>query len=251
MQRVSHVINYDLPFDSEAYVHRIGRTGRAGRSGEAILFVHPRDRRLLANLERATRHVIEPLEMPSNRAINKQRVAKFHDKISAALTHPEIEALASVVEQFRREKEIPLEQIAAALAILANGEQPLLVKETFKPTEFVTGRERREERGGDSRPGRQTGPRGFEAGMETFRVEVGHAHQVKPGTLVGAIANEAGINSSRIGRIKIYDEYSTIDLPTGMPSEMFHGLKQVRVAGRKLNITRLGEERCPRCVSRR
>jgi ATP-dependent RNA helicase DeaD len=248
VQRISHVINYDLPFDSEAYVHRIGRTGRAGRSGEAILFVHPRGRRLLLNLERATRKTIEPMAMPSNRTINKQRVAKFHQKITAALANPDVEAMASVVEQYRRENEIPLEQIAAALAILAHGEQPLLVKEVFQPTEFSDGhdgprrgRDRQDDRG-DFRPGRNAGPRRFEEGMETFRVEVGHINHVKPGRLVGAIANEAGLSSAQIGRIKIYNDYSTIDLPVGMPAEMFHGLKRVRVAGRKLNISRLSEQ---------
>jgi ATP-dependent RNA helicase DeaD len=249
VQRVSHVINYDLPFDSEAYVHRIGRTGRAGRSGEAILFVDPRDRRLLKNLERATRQVIEPMELPSNRTINKQRVAKFHDKITAALTHPEIEAFTSITEQYCRDKEISAEQVAAALAILANGEKPLLMKDAFKPTEFLDGRggqrqghDRDEARGRDGRPGRQAGPRGFDEAMETFRVEVGHVNQVKPGNLVGAIANEAGISGSRIGRIAIYENYSTIDLPAGMPHAMFHELKKVRVAGQQLNISRPGEE---------
>lgn len=249
VQRISHVINYDLPFDSEAYVHRIGRTGRAGRSGEAILFVHPRDRRILQNLERATRQSIEPMELPSNRAINKQRIARFHEKITAALTHPEIVAFTSIVEQYRRESETPMEHIAAALAILANGEQPLLLKQAFKPTEFMDGhrgprrgRDRHEDRGTTARPGRQVAPQGTKERMETFRVEVGHANQVKPGNLVGAIANEAGITGARIGRIAIYDDHSTVDLPVGMPQELFRELKKVRVAGRQLNISRAGEE---------
>ncbi len=140
VQRISHVINYDLPFDSEAYVHRIGRTGRAGRSGEAILFVHPRDQRHLKNLERATRQVIEPMELPTNRAINKLRIARFHEKITAALTHPEMEAFTSIVEQYARDKELPAHHIAAALALLANGEKPLLLKDTVQTTEFHEGR---------------------------------------------------------------------------------------------------------------
>jgi ATP-dependent RNA helicase DeaD len=249
VQRVSHVINYDLPFDSEAYVHRIGRTGRAGRSGEAILFVDPRDRRLLKNLERATRQPIEPMELPTNRTINKQRVAKFHEKITAALSHPELEAFTSIMEQFCREKEIPAEKAAAALAILANGGKSLLMKETFKPMEFFDGhggprssRDRHDFRGRDGRPGRQAGARGFDEAMEAFRVEVGHANQIKPGNLVAAIASEAGISGSRIGRISIYEDYSTVDLPAGMPQETFHELKKVRVLGQQLNISRLGEK---------
>ncbi|WP_425614080.1 DEAD/DEAH box helicase [Anatilimnocola sp. NA78] len=257
VQRISHVINYDLPFDSEAYVHRIGRTGRAGRSGEAILFVHPRDRHMLRNLERATRQTIEPMELPSNRSINKQRVARFHDKISAALAHPDIEALTSIVEQYRRDKELTIEQVAAALAVLANGEKSLLMKDSVKTAEtFDThgsgrdnhsgprhGRDRHADRGPDMRPGRNSAPRGFDEPMETFRVEVGHVHQVKPGNLVGAIANETGINGTSIGRISIYDDYSTVDLPQGMPPDMFQELKLVWVAGQQLQISRVGEER--------
>ncbi len=268
VQRVSHVINYDLPFDSEAYVHRIGRTGRAGRSGEAILFVDPRDRRLLKNLERATRQPIEPMEMPTNRTINKQRVAKFHDEITAALTHPELEAFTSITEQYCREKEVPAEKLAAALAILAKGGKSLLLKDAFKPMEFFDGhggprfgrdrdegrgreqrefrgREQSEGRGRDSRLGRQAVPRGFDEAMEAFRVEVGHVNQVKPGNLVAAIASEAGISGSRIGRIAIFEDYSTIDLPVGMPPAMFHELKKVRVLGQQLNISRLGEKPDP------
>ncbi len=248
VQRISHVINYDLPFDSEAYVHRIGRTGRAGRSGEAILFVHPRDRRLLANLERATRQSIEPMDLPSNRTINKRRIEKFHGKITAALTHPQMEAFTSIVEQYRREHEIPVEQIAAALAVLANGEQPLLVKDSLEATEFFDGasrndRNRHEGRETDVRPGRHENARSRGEAMETFRVEVGHVNQVRPGSLVGAIAGETGIVGARIGKIAIFDDHSLVDLPVGMPHEMFQQLKQVRVAGQKLNISRPGEER--------
>ena len=250
VQRISHVINYDLPFDSEAYVHRIGRTGRAGRSGEAVLFIHPRDRRVLQSLERATRHTIEPMDMPSNRAINKQRVARFHEKITATLAHPELASYASIVEQYRRDSEIPVEQIAAALAILAEGGKPLLVKDAFQPAEFMDGhggprhgRDRHDDRGSSSRRGRHPGHREQEERMETFRVEVGHADQVKPGNLVGAIANEVGIDGARIGRIAIFDNHSTVDLPVGMPGELFRALKKVRVGGRPLNISRPGDER--------
>jgi ATP-dependent RNA helicase DeaD len=133
------------------------------------------------------------------------------------------------------------------LAILANGVKPLLIKDAFKPTEFFDGHDRprhgRDRDNGRERDrGRQDGPRGFEEAMETFRVEVGHINQVKAGNLVGAIANEAGISGSRIGRISIYEDYSTIDLPAGMPHAMFHELKKVRVAGQQLNISRPREE---------
>ena len=129
VQRVSHVINYDMPFDSEAYIHRIGRTGRAGRSGQAILFLGPRDRAKLKRIEQATRQTIEPMQFPSNRVINKARVKKFHERISAGLAHSELDTFLSVVEQYRRDfPDVPAERIAAALAAISNGTKPLLLK---------------------------------------------------------------------------------------------------------------------------
>jgi ATP-dependent RNA helicase DeaD len=268
VQRISHVINYDLPFDSEAYVHRIGRTGRAGRSGEAILFVHPRERRMLHRLENATRHRIEPMEVPSNRLINKQRMQKFHDRITEALAHPEMGTFASIIEQYRRKNEsVTPEQVAAALAILLNGDQPLLLKEDAKSESFFDERGGSHDRGfrEERRPHgrsdrfdrhdrvergerREPSERGrsrerHEGPMETFRLEVGAAHAVKPGNIVGAIANEIGMDSSYIGRIEIYEEHTTVDLPEGMPAELFQVLKKVRVGGRKLDITRLNDAR--------
>lgn len=270
VQRISHVINYDLPGDDEAYVHRIGRTGRAGRSGEAILFVHPKAQRMLKSLEYATRQKIELMELPTNRAINKMRVAQFHAKITENMSHPMAEPMGSLIEQYRRENpETPIEQIMAALAVMSTGGQSLLLKEEFRQETFFEQRGRRDERGGDRGPrfgdrdrggrfddrgSRDRGPRsegGFrerddrpraprrdDANKETFRIEVGHMHQVKPGNIVGAIANEAGIDSAQIGRIEIFDDFSTVDLPQGMPSETFFALKKVWVSGRQLQISK-------------
>ncbi|MCA9008236.1 MAG: DEAD/DEAH box helicase [Planctomycetaceae bacterium] len=273
VQRISHVINYDLPGDNESYVHRIGRTGRAGRSGEAILFVHPKAQRMLKSLEYATRQKIELMELPTNRAINKMRVAQFHGKITENMTHPMAESMGSLIEQYRRENpETPVEQIMAALAVMSTGGQSLLLREEFRQETFFESRGRRDERSGDRGPrfgdrdqrdrggrfddrgGRDRGPRregSFrdrddrpraprrdDANKETFRIEVGHAHQVKPGNIVGAIANEAGIDSAQIGRIEIFDDFSTVDLPQGMPSETFFALKKVWVSGRQLQISK-------------
>ncbi|MDB5334399.1 MAG: deaD [Planctomycetaceae bacterium] len=242
VQRVSHVINYDLPFDDEAYVHRIGRTGRAGRSGEAILFVHPRERHLLKRLERATRQPIEPMDLPSNDAINEQRVSKYYEKITAALAHPDLDRFAAIVEKYRAEHDLPIEKIAAALAVLGNGDSPLLLTDNLKQHDFAdsrserpSGRDTRSFEGGDRR---RSGPRTDE-GMETFRIEVGRVNQVNPGNIVGAIINETGLEMSNIGRIEIFDDFSTVDLPEGMPKEIFNALKKVWVMGRKLNITRI------------
>ncbi len=247
VQRVSHVINYDLPFDSEAYVHRIGRTGRAGRSGEAILFVHPRERRMLKRLEQATRQTIEPMDVPSNRAINKRRVARLHERIAAAMAHPQLDKYASVIEQFQRASEAPVEQIAAALAVLAQGDVPLFSTEEFKQTSFAeqrpaVDRPRSRPEGRASAGGGERSRRGSE-GLESYRIEVGHAHRVKPGNIVGAIAGETGLPSARIGRIAIFDDYSIVDLPQDLSSEMFFSLKKVWVSGRQLDISRLGDPR--------
>ncbi len=250
VQRISHVINYDVPGDNESYVHRIGRTGRAGRSGEAILFVHPKAQRMLKSLEYATRQKIEPMELPTNRAINKMRVAQFHAKITATMTHPMAESMGSLIEQYRRENpEMPVEQIMAALAVMSSGGESLLVREEFRQETFFESRGRRDDRGprdrgsrNDSsfrdRDDRPRAPRRDDADKETFRIEVGHSHQVKPGNIVGAIANEAGIDSAQIGRIQIFDDFSTVDLPQGMPSETFFALKKVWVSGRQLQISK-------------
>lgn len=250
VQRVSHVINYDLPFDSEAYVHRIGRTGRAGRSGEAILFVHPRERGLLKRLEQATRQSIEPMDVPSNRLINKARVARFHERITAALAHPDLDKFESILIQYQRANpETPAEKIAAAMAVLAHGDAPVLVTEELKQPSFVETRPSRDDRrsGGPrssdrDRP-RTSGPRTRNVDLEAYRIEVGHAHQVKPGNIVGAIASEAGLDSSMIGRIEIFDDHSVVGLPTGMPRDIFNLLQKVWVVGRQLKICRLEDFR--------
>ncbi|MEX1040835.1 MAG: DEAD/DEAH box helicase [Pirellulaceae bacterium] len=240
---ISHVINYDLPIDSEAYVHRIGRTGRAGRSGEAILFVHPRERGRLKRLEFATRQAIEPMELPNNRAINKQRVAKFHEQIAEGAKHQDRETFASVLEQYRRETDVSWEEIAISLAALANGGTPLLLKDEMRQSSFAEshGNDRPQHDSGPRRTShaKRNEPRSREKGMETFRVEVGHAHQVGPGNLVAAIAKEAGVESAKIGRIEIFNDFSTIDLPEGLSTSRIVALGKVRVSGRALNASKL------------
>lgn len=241
VERISHVFNYDLPHDSESYVHRIGRTGRAGRSGEAILFVHPRERRLLKRLEQTTRQTIEPMDLPTNRAINKQRIARFHERISEGLDSTELETYQSIVEHYQKENDVPLELLAASLAILANGDTPLLVKDKISQTRFT-----KESRDNGNRPGirdshrdRRSGGQRSEVGMETYRIEVGRNHRVQPGNIVGAIANEAGIRSDAIGKIRIFDRFSTVDLQVGFPQTMLETLQNVFVAGRKLQISQM------------
>ena len=248
-------------------MHRIGRTGRAGRSGEAILFVAPRERNMLRTIERATRQPIEPMELPSVETVNEQRVSKFKQQIVGALADPQLDLYRQIIEQMERDQNTPAIEIAAALARLLQGDTPLLLPpdppsrgkaERFdrpeRPERSQRGerfeRSDRFERDSNERPPRaprefaegERAPRrpaaGSEAGMETFRVEVGHVHGAKPGNLVGAIANEAGLESRHIGRIDIRGDHSLIDLPVGMPDELMQHLKQVWVAGQRLKIAR-------------
>ena len=301
VERISHVLNYDIPYDSEAYVHRIGRTGRAGRSGEAILFVTPRERHLLRAIERATRQPIDPMLLPTVQAVNERRIAKFQKRISEALEAADLDIFRRLIADYAHQHEVSELDIAAGLARLVQGKTPLLlpasgetaaageapmpsteramrppradrpVRERSESSPFGSSpRTERSERpapaeraarpprasaseaprpdfdSGPARPPRPPKDRkartsGDEAPttLETYRVEVGHRHGMKPGNLVGAIANEAGLESRFIGRIEIEDEYSLIDLPEGMPKDVFQHLKKVWVSGRPLKISRV------------
>lgn len=339
VERISHVLNYDIPYDTESYVHRIGRTGRAGRKGEAILFVTPRERGMLRAIERATRQPIEPMALPTIETVNEQRVNRFLGRITGALDSDDLAQFRDLIERYEREQNVPAVEIAAALAKLLQGDMPLLLDvtaEKLRPHAQVgfeqrgpreQGRDSRFGRDRDSRFERDSGPRApresrheprqergdrferaqrneapsapterherpaierpqFEprserpqgersfnaaesmfdddapaprheprehrepresrapdVGMETFRIEVGHVHGVKPGNIVGAIANEAELESRYIGRIDIRDDHSLIDLPEGMPREVMDHLKRVRVAGQQLRISRADDAR--------
>jgi len=374
VERVSHVVNYDVPYDSESYIHRIGRTGRAGRNGEAILFIAPRERNMLRIIERATRQRIDQMSLPSIADVNEQRVARFKQRITTAVEAGEGAVFRELIEQFEREQNVPAIEIAAALASLLQGGAPLLLAENVghggesaRPRDRTHGDESRGERrsgraekqerrkekyasregqrggrleaGREGRPGRlapdadreggrerfesearregggeRSAPRADREGgheraeqgasrrerrtelpelrephaessghhpefsergprpereqgehtaraerdqpghddrgeapakkrrskqdiaYETFRIEVGHVHGVKPGNIVGAIANEAGLEGRHIGHVDIREDHSFVDLPEGMPKEIFRSLKKVRVVGRELQI---------------
>ncbi len=241
VSRISHVINYDIPHDVESYTHRIGRTGRAGRSGEAILFVAPRERRMLATIERVTRQKIEKLELPTTETINNKRIAKFYQKITDTLAEEGLEFYHKLMTQYEQEHNIPAIEIAAALARIAQGDTPLLLKKSHKreiPRHEKTHSGKQEQSG---RKASRHGDSKTEAGMQRYRIEVGHNDKVKPGNIVGAIANEAGLDSKDIGRIQIFESYSTVDLPEGMPKDIFMDLKKTWVCQKKLNISLLKE----------
>jgi len=299
VERISHVLNYDIPTDTEAYVHRIGRTGRAGRSGEAILFVAPREKRMLQAIERATRQPIAEMQLPSVEAVNDQRITKFKQRIADTLANGDLGPFRQLIADYEQERNVPAIEIAAALAQLVQGDEPFLLQ---PPQRFERGEPRGFERPAqrdrdgsrdpslrakpDARPAaahparrdearsaapavdrarsetrpprshheegrrderlarmrRDDRPHTPDAGFETFRIEVGEQHGVKPGNIVGAIANEAGLDSKNIGRVDIRDDHSLVDLPQGMPAEIFKHLKKVWVSGQQLRITRGGEE---------
>jgi ATP-dependent RNA helicase DeaD len=243
VDRISHVINYDIPHDTEAYIHRIGRTGRAGRHGDAILFVAPRERRMLAAIERATQKKIDIMELPSTKIINTKRIETFKENISRTLTEDDLSLFLTLIEQYQKENDTPPLKIAAALAKLLQGDTPLLLEhKPIKKGWPSAGKEktnRFSERGETS--GRQRKEQKPMKGMQRYRIAVGHIHQVMPGNIVGAIANETGIDAKDIGRINIFDDYSTVDLPEKMPDEIFSDLQKTWVAGQTLKITRLKE----------
>ena len=248
--RVSHVVNYDIPYDTEAYVHRIGRTGRAGRTGNAILFVAPREIRMLRTIERATRQPIAPLTLPSRADVTNKRVTDFKAKVAEVLNAEGLDFFANIVSQIAEEQSVGAEEVAAALAMMAQqGKQlqiggedpparPAPAFDDRRPTSFAD-RERKprfEERGErprlDDKP-RRPAPAGD---MVRYRIDVGRDHGVQVKDIVGAIANEAGIESRFIGRIGLYDESSTVELPAGMPKEAENALKRIRVRGVPINL---------------
>jgi ATP-dependent RNA helicase DeaD len=279
VDRISHVVNYDVPYDTESYVHRIGRTGRAGRTGEAILFIAPRERNMLRAIERATRQVIEPMNLPSVDAVNTLRIAKFKQRITETIAKGDSNLYRPVLEQLETESGMALIDIAAALASLSQGSTPLLLaQKPERPADAHTPHRERDSRREETRSAPRERPAEHErpaareqpaareraaggepsrereshreerprksgpAQMETFRIEVGSVHGIKPGNIVGAIANEADIEGVHIGRVDIREDHSYVDLPEGMPKEIFKQLQKVRVAGRELRISRVAEK---------
>jgi ATP-dependent RNA helicase DeaD len=273
VERIGHVVNYDVPYDTESYVHRVGRTGRAGRKGEAILFIAPRERNMLRAIERATRQVIEPMNLPTVDAVNTFRIAKFKQRVIETVAQSDAQELRPVIEQLAADTGLALIDIAAALAALAQGATPLLLGakagtgETAPATAVPSRPFERAAapvhprsspaapaqpvqrpplaeapRAPSPEPARP--PRSKTGGglMETFRIEVGSVHGIKPSNVVGAIANESGIEGVHIGRVDIRDDHSFVDLPEGMPKQVFRLLQTVLVAGRELRISKVGEK---------
>lgn len=296
VERITHVMNYDIPYDNEAYVHRIGRTGRAGRSGKAILFVAPREQRMLQSIERTTRMKIERMDLPTRADLIMKRSQQFKDEVITALANDKLDFFHSLIADLCQEQGRSAEDVAAAMAWLLQKDRPLEpAMKGSDATESGYGKAGAEKRApaGKTSPGRDRPARanvrtersegsdsaeviehapprktrsmppvggdeafaaerpvrkrrderviddGDEVGMDRFRIQVGHEHGVTPREIVGAIANEGGIEGRYIGRIQIYDNYSTIDLPEGMPDDILQTLQRTRVCNQSLDMQRM------------
>ncbi len=247
VDRISHVINYDIPSDTESYVHRIGRTGRAGRTGDAILFVSPREKNMLYSIERATHSRIELMELPTTEVINNKRVAKFNQRITDRIAAEDLGFFTNLIEQYCHEHDVPALDAAAALASMVQGETPLLLSNKPEKTRSHedregSGRERSSERERGPVKRRGKGEAYGDEGKERYRLEVGSEHGVKAGNILGAILNEVGLDPESVGHISINEAYSTVELPQGMPDNVFHELRKVRVCGRQLRLTKMEDQ---------
>jgi len=226
VDRISHVLNYDIPHDTESYVHRIGRTGRAGRSGTALLFVSPRERHLLKAIEKATRQSLTEIQLPTVEDVNAQRVARFRDSITEALGAPGIDLFRRLVEEYERENDVPMADIAAALALHSRDGEAFLMAPEPPPSE-----RRRERPEPGAKPKRRTNQK-----MATYRIDVGKRHKVRPGAIVGAIANEGGLHRSDFGHIAIHADFSLVELPVKLSRETLKALERTRISGVLINL---------------
>ncbi|MCS5588151.1 MAG: DEAD/DEAH box helicase [Porticoccaceae bacterium] len=281
VERISHVINFDIPYDNESYVHRIGRTGRAGREGKAILFITPKETRLLRSIEKSTRQSIVPLTMPTNEEVSGQRIQQFTQQLSKTMATPRLDKFRDMIVTFAEENELDMADIAAALTYENQKDRPLFPKldnivapRQEKRNSSSEKRSKRDQSprdksarpdSGEKRSRRDQSPRdksarpdsgekrskrdpvlrdedGHVVPMVTYRLEVGKNDNIDPSNIVGAIANEADISSQYIGQIVLHDDYSTVDLPEGMPDEVFKHLKNARVRAKTLNLSLLKAE---------
>jgi ATP-dependent RNA helicase DeaD len=247
VDRISHVINYDMPSKIEPYIHRIGRTGRAGRTGEAILFVQPKEKWMLKRIEKATRRTVEEIVLPSNKEINKKRVDDFKNKIAQTIDTEDLDTFMDLVEATAEEQDISISQVAAALAKLFQGNTPFLLKETAAKPAVKKSAKKSEKKAKEPVAQKQKAVPSrlnlskiapTQKGMERYRIEVGYKHGLKPGDIVGAISNESGLESKFIGAINIDYDYALVDLPFGMPKSIFNLLKRTWIRSQKMSISK-------------
>jgi ATP-dependent RNA helicase DeaD len=247
VERISHVLNYDIPTDTESYVHRIGRTGRAGRTGEALLFLTHRERHLLNAIERATRQSITEMALPTVEDVNSTRVARFADSITANLTSPQLGLFRGLVEDYVREHDVPMADVAAALAVLSqDGQSFLMAPEPPPAKRSAAVGDRMGDRAADRAhdrnrsPARVAGRRRAtsDAPLATYRIRVGKRHKVQPGAIVGAIANEGGLSREDFGHIDIKVDHSLVELPADLPRGTLDALSRTRISGQLIGLTR-------------
>ncbi len=225
VERITHVVNYDIPTDPESYTHRIGRTGRAGRSGKATLFVAPREKRMLKEIERTTRQKIKPMELPSVDDINASRVDRFKDMLVELAQQDGIDFFEKIISEVEQEHNIPALEIAAGLAKKLQGNQPFFLSEQPRQAARSTR---------DSRERKPTRNSQLASGMTRYRLNVGRKDGAQPGNIVGAIANETGLPGKLIRNLNIGGSFSTVDLPSDLPADMLDTLRRIRVCGKPL-----------------
>jgi ATP-dependent RNA helicase DeaD len=256
VERISHVVNYDIPTDTESYVHRIGRTGRAGRSGDAISFVTPRERYLLKAIERATKTTLTEMQLPSVEDINATRLGRFDDRITAALSSDELDTFRDVIAHYVREHNAPEGDVAAALAIVLQGDEPMLLgPDPVRPPRRERdadgpggprGRDRddrgpRRDRDDRGPQGERGARRGASGPMSTYRIEVGRRHKVEPRQIVGALANEGGLGRQDFGHIDIRPDHSLVELPASLPEGTWERLRTTRISGQLIKLSESSE----------
>ena len=243
VERISHVINYDLPIDTESYVHRIGRTGRAGRTGDAISFVTPREQRLLKAIEKATKQPLTQMPLPQIDEVNATRLSRFDDAITSALGETRrIDAFRDIISHYVRHHDVPETDVAAALAVVAQGKTPLLLTED-DDRKFERDRKQAAKfledsgSGRGDRPGREDrGPRERRDDLRMYRIEVGRRQNVQPGQIIGAIANEGGLTRDDFGRIQVRDDFSLVELPAKLSAETVARLEDTQIGGKSIQL---------------
>ena len=234
VERITHVVNFDIPNDTESYVHRIGRTGRAGRSGEAILFVTPRERRMLRSIERVTNARLEEMDLPSVDEVNEKRKEKFAQAITQSMDNKQADFFRNLVRKYSEENDVAMDDIAAALAVMHQGGKNFLLEDKPLPKPKKDRRDRDDRKrdrdfkgGGNKRP---------DGDFETYRLDVGKRQNVRPGAIVGAIANEGGLSAKDFGRITIAVGHTLVDLPKNMDPAVLDRLKDTRISGQLIKI---------------
>ncbi|WP_427384716.1 DEAD/DEAH box helicase [Janibacter sp. G56] len=243
VERISHVVNYDIPTDTESYVHRIGRTGRAGRSGDAISFVTPRERYLLKAIEKATGSPLTEMQLPTVEDINATRLGRLDDRITAALGSAELDTFRDVIAHYVREHDVPEADVAAALAIVLQGDEPMLLDpEPVRPPRREPRDDTRSDSRGSGAPERgrredRGDRRGAGGPMATYRIAVGRRHKVEPRQIVGALANEGGLGRGDFGRIDIRPDHSLVELPANLPAGAWEKLRSTRISGQLIELS--------------